>query len=68
MKNPWTKKNPFLSAWLSGANAVAGSVRGRATAAAKRQTRSAMNKGMKQATDFWTQALTPAAPKKRKRR
>lgn len=68
MKNPWTKKNPFLSAWLSGANAVAGSVRGRATAEAKRQTRSAMNKGMKQATDFWTQALTPAAPKKRKRR
>jgi hypothetical protein len=23
MKNPWMKKNPFLSMWLSGANAVA---------------------------------------------
>lgn len=68
MKNPWTKKNPLLSMWLSGANAVAGSVRGRAAAAAKRQTRSAMTQGMKQVTDFWTGTLTPAAPKKRKRR
>lgn len=71
MKNPWIKKNPLLSMWLSGANAVAGSIRGSATAAAKRQARSAMNKGVKQATDFWTGASMPAtsaAPKKRKRR
>jgi hypothetical protein len=68
MKNAWTKKNPLLSIWLSGANAVAGSARGRATTAAKRQTRSAMTKGMKQVTDFWTGALTPATPKKKKRR
>jgi hypothetical protein len=68
MKNPWTKKNPLLSIWLSGANAVAGSARGRTTAAAKRQTRSAMTEGMKQVTNFWTGALTPAAPKRKKRR
>lgn len=68
MKNPWTKKNPLLSMWLSGANAVAGAARVRATAEAKRQARSAMNKSMKQATAFWTDALTPAAPKKKKRR
>ena len=42
MKNPWTKKNPFMSMWLSGANAVAGSVRGHATAAAKRETATAV--------------------------
>lgn len=68
MKNPWTKKNPLLSMWLSAANTVAGSARSRATAEAKRQARSAMTKSMKQATDFWTDALTPAAPKKRKKR
>ena len=36
MSNPWTKKNPFMSMWLSGANAVANRARGHATAAAKR--------------------------------
>jgi hypothetical protein len=56
MKNPWMKKNPFLSMWLSGANAVAGSARGHATAAAKRGT-----------TAFWTAALAPPKPKKKKR-
>jgi hypothetical protein len=56
MKNPWMKKNPFLSMWLSGANAVAGSARGHATAAAKRGT-----------TAFWTAALAPPKPKKKRR-
>jgi hypothetical protein len=55
MKNPWMKKNPFLSMWLSGANAVAGSARGHATAAAKRGT-----------TAFWTAALAPPKPKKKR--
>jgi hypothetical protein len=56
MKNPWMKKNPFLSMWLSGANAVAGSARGHVTAAAKRGT-----------TAFWTAALAPPKPKKKRR-
>ena len=37
MANPWTKKNPFLSFWLSAANAWAGAARGAMTAATKRQ-------------------------------
>ena len=37
MANPWTKKNPFLSMWLSGLNAVLGAARGQTMAAAKRQ-------------------------------
>ena len=37
MANPWTKKNPLLSLWLSAANAWAGAARGAMTAAAKRQ-------------------------------
>ncbi|MDR5739743.1 MULTISPECIES: hypothetical protein [unclassified Caballeronia] len=61
MKNPWTRKNPYLGMWLSGANAVAGSARGHATAAVKRQAR-------KQMKDFWTAALTPLAPPKSTRR
>lgn len=69
MKNPWTKKNPFLSMWLSGANAVAGSARSRASAQAKRQATTVMNQGMKQITDFWTGALiTPPARKTRKQK
>ncbi len=64
MRNPWTKKNPFLSMWLSGANAVAGSVRGRATAAAKRQTTNAMTKGVKQIVNFWSGGLMTSPPRK----
>ncbi|MFC7475075.1 hypothetical protein ACFQS7_11975 [Dankookia sp. GCM10030260] len=37
MAIPWTKKNPFLSLWLSAANAWAGAARGPMTAAVKRQ-------------------------------
>jgi hypothetical protein len=46
-----------MSMWLSGANRVVGSARGRASSAAKRQ-----------AVDFWTTALTPPKHKKRKSR
>jgi hypothetical protein len=46
-----------LSMWLSGANAVAGSARGRVAAAAKRET-----------VNFWTAALTPPKPRKRRAR
>ncbi|KIF83134.1 hypothetical protein [Noviherbaspirillum autotrophicum] len=64
MKNPWTKKNPLLSMWLSSANAVAGSARGHAIAESRRQTA----KGVKQATALWTAALTPAPAKRKKRK
>jgi hypothetical protein len=68
MKNPWTRKNPFLSMWLSGANAIAGTTRGRASAAMKRQAHTAMTEGMKQATEFWTSMWMPTVPKKRRKR
>lgn len=66
MKNPWGKKNPFLSMWLSGANAVAGAARSRVTAEAKRQTTAAMNKGVKDMTDAMTGKA--ASPKTRRKR
>jgi hypothetical protein len=35
MSNPWLKKNPFMSLWLSTANRMAGSLRGQAAAQIK---------------------------------
>jgi hypothetical protein len=68
LKNPWMKKNPFLSMWLSGANAVAGAARSRATAEAKRQAATKMTKNSKEVARYWNTALFGPAPKKRKRR
>ncbi|MGC4062941.1 MAG: hypothetical protein QM749_19715 [Aquabacterium sp.] len=68
MKNPWTKKNPFMSMWLSGANAVIGSARSRVTAESKRQANALMAQGTKQMVDLWTSALTIPAKSKRKRK
>lgn len=68
MKNPWLKKNPLLSMWLSGANTVAGSARRRATAEGKRQAATLMTKSMKQITDFWSGALAVPPAKRKKRR
>lgn len=44
MPNPWLKKNPFMSMWLSAANRIAGTMRGQATAQAKRQISAAATK------------------------
>lgn len=73
MKNPWTKKNPFLSMWLSGANSVGGAARSQASAAVHREltraSRNAATEASAQIVDFWSAALgAPAKPKKRRRR
>lgn len=70
MTNPWLKKNPFMSMWLSGANAAAGSLRGHAVGQAKRQAATAMTKATKEIVDAWTAgpATTPAKKRTRKRR
>jgi len=63
MKNPWTKKNPFMSIWLSGANSALGSARGRANTAAtraiKKASSTATTVGTKQVLDFWASLLEP---------
>ena len=60
---PLDEKNPFLSMWLSGANAVAGKARSAGKAEAGRQ-----QTGMiKQATRFWTGAWFAALKPKRRR-
>ena len=49
MANPWTKKNPFMSLWLSSANRVANQARGQASAAASRQKSALIAQGAR----FW---------------
>ncbi len=56
MANPWTKKNPLMSMWLSAANAWAGAARGLAAAEMGRQRKVAVKAATK----------APAAKKRRK--
>lgn len=67
MSNPWLKKNPFMSMWLSAANTVAGKARGQVAAAAKRQSHAAITQATQDAMSFWTGALV-AQPAPRSRR
>lgn len=69
MTNPWLKKNPFMSMWLSGANSLANSARGRITAEAKRQSATAVTQATKDMFGIWAEAMTAsAAPRRRKKR
>ncbi|RQP22704.1 hypothetical protein [Piscinibacter terrae] len=71
MANPWLKKNPFMSMWLSSVNAAAGSMRGHALGQAKRQASTAMTQGANNIFEAWAAALVPKPPaksRKRKRR
>jgi hypothetical protein len=62
--NPWTKKHPFLSMWLSGVNAMAGKVRGPATAAVSRQRVAASRQVARLWTDVWLKPVKPKRPRK----
>ena len=72
MSNPWLKKNPFMSLWLSGANKVVGSARAQATAATKREAAKAGTAiaaaAAQQVTEFWTRSVTQTPAPTRKRR
>lgn len=68
MRNPWLKKNPFLSMWLSGANSVFGSVRGHAAAQARRQVNTAVSAATKANLQLWADSVKAASPKPRAKR
>ena len=53
MRNPWVKKNPLLSMWLSGANTALSVARSRAMTESKRQATAIMRLGAKQIAGFW---------------
>lgn len=66
MTNPWLKKNPWLSMWMSGANAVLGAARGRATTEARRQASAMTTRATKQTMRLWTAGMTPRRKKSAK--
>ena len=53
MRSPWGKKNPWLSAWLGGANAIVGSTRGVWMREMRRQNDVFMRTTRKRTADFW---------------
>jgi hypothetical protein len=68
MSNPWLKKNPFMSMWLSAFNSAAGSMRGQAIGHAKRQAKTAATNTSKAIVDAWLGNTTPVPAKKKRRR
>lgn len=69
MRNPWLAKNPFMSAWLSAAHRAAGTARGHATAAARRELASAQAAATQQIVDFWSgKSLVNAAPSRKRKK
>ncbi len=63
MSNPWLKKNPFMSMWLSGVHRIAGSARARVSAEAKRQASHALTKATEEGIRQWTGTPVASAPK-----
>ena len=70
MANPWTKKNPLLSMWLSGANAVAGKARSAGAAEARRQQTGLVKEAARLWSGAWLAGTKPetkkAKPKRRR--
>jgi hypothetical protein len=66
MKNPWLKKNPLMSMWLSGANAMFGAARSRMTAEANRQMRAISRTAAQKTVEFWTGGMA-SGQRRRKR-
>jgi hypothetical protein len=66
MNNPWLKKNPLMSMWLSGFNTAANSARGHMSAEMQRQARGMITAGTQQMLRFWSGGLlAPSLTKKK---
>ena len=68
MSNPWLKKNPYMSMWLSAANRAGNTARGTITSEAKRQTTAAVSQASRDIFGFWTEALTAGSKSSRKKK
>ncbi len=71
MSNPWLKKNPFMSMWLSAANSAAnkaaGTARGQASAQVKRAGRTAATQATQDMMALWTAPFKTTAQRKKRR-
>ena len=65
MSNPWLKKNPFMSMWLSQANRIASVMRGQAAAQAKRQINTAVTEATNENLKVLIRGIAPASRKAR---
>lgn len=65
MSIPLSKKNPFMSLWLSGANKATATGKGLLAAAARKQQSAMVRDATKMTQDFWSGILTPSASRKR---
>lgn len=69
MAQPWLKKNPWMSLWMSAAHRAAGTVRGLAAgtvrglaaAQAQRQLQAAMTEATQGSIKLWSAASAPPA-------
>jgi hypothetical protein len=68
MRNPWITKNPYMSAWLSGANAIAGSARGHASNGMQRQAAAVTRQMTEVVMSAWLAPLTTLTTKGKRRR
>jgi hypothetical protein len=68
MSNPWLKKNAYMSAWLSSANAIAGSAGAHASKGVQRQVATATRQMTEGFMSAWLAPLAVRATKRRKRR
>jgi hypothetical protein len=66
MRNPWLKKNPFMSMWLTAANKAAGSARGQATSAARKHLTASQTAATRQVLDFWAGKASSQPARKRR--
>lgn len=67
MRNPWVKKNPFTSVWLSAANSAMGTARGRATNEARRQAGVVRAEATRQVIDLWLGPMKKVPTRKTRR-
>ena len=68
MSNPWLKKNPFMSMWLSAANRLAGFLSRQAPAQAKRPLNEAVSEVTRQILKIWSDGANPITANNRRRR
>lgn len=68
MSNPWMKKNPLLSLWLSGANSVAGAAQGRVRANAQRQATAATRQVTQTLMQAWLAPWAATPPRRTRKR
>lgn len=68
MKNPWLKKNPWLSMWLSGANAMLGVARSQMTAEANRQMSAISRTAAQKNAELWTGGMARGQRRRKRSR